>query len=100
MRLIAHRGFAATAPENTIAAVQSAADHADAVEFDVQRCGSGELVVIHDDTIDRVTGTSAPSPTSVSPISKPTPSSSRTSKSRRWRRCSLHFRRISRSTSR
>ncbi|OVE85921.1 glycerophosphodiester phosphodiesterase [Natronolimnobius baerhuensis] len=58
MRLIAHRGFAATAPENTIAAVQSAADHADAVEFDVQRCGSGELVVIHDDTIDRVTGTS------------------------------------------
>ncbi|MFP8952351.1 glycerophosphodiester phosphodiesterase [Natrialbaceae archaeon A-arb3/5] len=56
MRLIAHRGFAATAPENTIAAVQSAADHADAVEFDVRRCGSGELVVVHDETIDRVTG--------------------------------------------
>ena len=56
MRLIAHRGFAATAPENTIAAIQSAADHADAVEFDVRRCGSGELVVIHDETIDRVTG--------------------------------------------
>lgn len=56
MRLIAHRGFAATAPENTIAAVQSAAEYADAVEFDVRRCGSGELVVIHDETIDRVTG--------------------------------------------
>ncbi|MFC4437351.1 MULTISPECIES: glycerophosphodiester phosphodiesterase [Natrialbaceae] len=56
MRLIAHRGFAATAPENTIAAVQSAAAQADAVEFDVRRCGSGELVVIHDETIDRVTG--------------------------------------------
>ncbi|WP_049923491.1 glycerophosphodiester phosphodiesterase [Halopiger djelfimassiliensis] len=55
MRLIAHRGFAATAPENTIAAVRSAADRADAVEFDVRRCGSGELVVIHDETIDRVT---------------------------------------------
>ncbi|MXV64306.1 glycerophosphodiester phosphodiesterase [Natronorubrum sp. JWXQ-INN-674] len=55
MRLIAHRGFAATAPENTIAAVRSAADYADAVEFDVRRCGSGELVVIHDETIDRVT---------------------------------------------
>ncbi len=56
MRLIAHRGFAATAPENTIAAVQSAAEYADAVEFDVRRCGSGELVVIHDETVDRVTG--------------------------------------------
>ena len=55
MRLIAHRGFAATFPENTIAAVQSAAECADAVEFDVRRCGSGELVVIHDDTVDRVT---------------------------------------------
>ncbi|MEY7847638.1 glycerophosphodiester phosphodiesterase [Natrarchaeobius sp. A-rgal3] len=56
MRLIAHRGFASESPENTIAAVRSAAEHADAVEFDVRRCGSGELVVIHDETIDRVTG--------------------------------------------
>ncbi|QFU83818.1 glycerophosphodiester phosphodiesterase [Natronorubrum aibiense] len=55
MRLIAHRGFAATAPENTIGALQSAAEYADAVEFDVRRCGSGELVVFHDETIDRVT---------------------------------------------
>ncbi|RKD97444.1 glycerophosphodiester phosphodiesterase [Halopiger aswanensis] len=55
MRVIAHRGFGATAPENTIAAIRSAADRADAVEFDVRRCGSGELVVIHDETIDRVT---------------------------------------------
>ncbi len=55
MRLIAHRGFAATEPENTISAVTNAADRADAVEFDVRRCGSGELVVIHDETIDRVT---------------------------------------------
>ncbi|WP_339103740.1 glycerophosphodiester phosphodiesterase [Haloterrigena salinisoli] len=55
MRLIAHRGFAATAAENTIAAFRSAADRADAVEFDVRRCGSGELVVVHDETIDRVT---------------------------------------------
>ncbi|WP_290811545.1 glycerophosphodiester phosphodiesterase [Halovivax sp.] len=56
MRLIAHRGFAAVAPENTIAAIESAgANGADAVEFDVRRCGSGELVVVHDETIDRVT---------------------------------------------
>ena len=60
MRLIAHRGFAATNPENTIAAVQSAARRADAVEFDVRRCGSGELVVIHDDTVDRVTDGTGP----------------------------------------
>ncbi|AFZ73972.1 glycerophosphodiester phosphodiesterase [Natronobacterium gregoryi] len=55
MRLIAHRGFASTAPENTISAIRSATDRADAVEFDVRRCGSGELVVIHDETIDRIT---------------------------------------------
>ncbi|USZ72760.1 glycerophosphodiester phosphodiesterase [Natronosalvus halobius] len=55
MRLIAHRGFARTAPENTIGAIQSAAEYADAVEFDVRRCGSGELVVFHDDTLERVT---------------------------------------------
>ncbi|RQG98653.1 glycerophosphodiester phosphodiesterase [Natrarchaeobius oligotrophus] len=55
MRLIAHRGFATVSPENTIEAVRSAATYADAVEFDVRRCGSGELVVVHDETIDRVT---------------------------------------------
>ncbi|WP_254768077.1 glycerophosphodiester phosphodiesterase [Salinilacihabitans rarus] len=60
MRLIAHRGFAAAAPENTVAALRSAAERADAVEFDVRRCGSGELVVVHDETVDRVTdGTGA-----------------------------------------
>ncbi len=55
MRCIAHRGFAAVAPENTIGAVRAAAGRADAVEFDVRRCGTGELVVVHDETIDRVT---------------------------------------------
>ncbi|MFP9193362.1 glycerophosphodiester phosphodiesterase [Natrialbaceae archaeon A-CW1-1] len=60
MRLIAHRGFAATAPENTIGALKAAAEYADAVEFDVRRCGSGELVVFHDETLERVTdGTGA-----------------------------------------
>lgn len=55
MRLIAHRGFAAVAPENTISAISAAAEIADVVEFDVRRCGSGELVVFHDETIERVT---------------------------------------------
>ncbi|WP_435333392.1 glycerophosphodiester phosphodiesterase [Haloarchaeobius sp. TZWWS8] len=57
MRLIAHRGFAAEAPENTVAAVEYAAAHgADLVEIDVRRCASGEVVVVHDETVDRVTG--------------------------------------------
>jgi glycerophosphoryl diester phosphodiesterase len=60
MRLIAHRGFAAINPENTIRAVRAAARVADAVEVDVRRCGSGELVVIHDATVDRVTEGAGP----------------------------------------
>lgn len=55
MDLIAHRGFAGVHPENTLAAVRAASEVADAVEVDVRRCGSGELVVIHDETVDRVT---------------------------------------------
>lgn len=59
MDLIAHRGFASEAPENTVAAMTHAvAAGADAVEFDVRRCGSGEPVVVHDATVDRVTGSS------------------------------------------
>ncbi|WP_226006278.1 glycerophosphodiester phosphodiesterase [Natrinema salinisoli] len=69
MRLIAHRGFAASAPENTIGAVRTAAEHADGVEVDVRRCGSGELVVVHDETIDRVTdGSGAVAETSLSEL--------------------------------
>ncbi len=52
---IAHRGFADDYPENTPLAFESAAKHADVVEMDVQRCGSGELVVFHDAKLGRVT---------------------------------------------
>ncbi len=55
MQLTAHRGFAAEHPENTLTAVRAAARTADEIEVDVRRCGSGELVVFHDDTLDRVT---------------------------------------------
>jgi len=55
MRCIAHRGFAGEYAENTVGAVASAADIADWVEVDVRRCGTGELVVVHDETVDRVT---------------------------------------------
>lgn len=51
-----HRGASGSAPENTLAAFQAALDAgADGVELDVMRCGSGEIVVIHDDTVDRTT---------------------------------------------
>lgn len=55
MRLIAHRGFAGSNPENTLAAVAAAAPLSDEVEVDVRRCDTGELVVVHDPTVDRVT---------------------------------------------
>ena len=53
--VIAHRGASATAPENTIAAFNAAAPWADFVELDVHKSSDGELVVIHDDTVDRTT---------------------------------------------
>ena len=56
MRLIAHRGCADQYPENTIRAVTAAAPHVDAVEVDVRRCGSGEIVVFHNEDLRRVTG--------------------------------------------
>jgi len=60
VRCIAHRGFAESYPENTVAAVRAAFGHVDAVEVDVRRCGSGELVVVHDETVDRVTDSTGP----------------------------------------
>ncbi|MEU2285055.1 glycerophosphodiester phosphodiesterase family protein [Streptomyces sp. NPDC013178] len=54
--VIAHRGASAQAPENTLAAVDAAADlGARWVENDVQRTKDGELVVIHDDSLSRTT---------------------------------------------
>ena len=54
MEIWAHRGASAEAPENTMSAFRLAAEQgADAIEFDVHRTADGELVVIHDETIDR-----------------------------------------------
>ncbi len=51
-----HRGVRGERPENTLAAFEHAADEgADAIELDVRTCKSGELVVIHDATLARVT---------------------------------------------
>ncbi|MFJ7333916.1 glycerophosphodiester phosphodiesterase [Streptomyces sp. NPDC101110] len=54
--VIAHRGASAYAPENTLAAVDRAAELGIRwVENDVQRTRDGELVVIHDDNLRRTT---------------------------------------------
>ncbi len=56
-RVLAHRGSSAEAPENTLAAFRLARrDGADGVELDVMRCASGEVVVFHDDELDRLCG--------------------------------------------
>jgi glycerophosphoryl diester phosphodiesterase len=59
--VIAHRGGGARAPENTLEAMRLAiADGADGLEFDVSLSADGEVVVIHDQTVDRTTdGTGA-----------------------------------------
>ncbi|MDT7841218.1 glycerophosphodiester phosphodiesterase [Streptomyces justiciae] len=54
--VVAHRGASAYAPENTLAAVDTAARMGISwVENDVQRTKDGELVVIHDDSLQRTT---------------------------------------------
>lgn len=59
--VIAHRGAAAEAPENTIEAFDlSVSLGADALELDVQQAADGDLVVIHDSTVDRTTDADGP----------------------------------------
>jgi glycerophosphoryl diester phosphodiesterase len=54
--VIAHRGDKAHAPENTLAAFSLAAETgADAIEFDVKLTADGQVVVLHDQTVDRTT---------------------------------------------
>ena len=54
--VIAHRGFSARAPENTMAAFRKAMElGSDAIEFDVRFSRDGHLVVFHDDTLERTT---------------------------------------------
>jgi glycerophosphoryl diester phosphodiesterase len=52
--IIGHRGAAADAPENTLAAFALALEQgADGVELDVQLCADGVPVIMHDATVDR-----------------------------------------------
>ncbi|MBW8012426.1 MAG: hypothetical protein FVQ83_14520 [Chloroflexi bacterium] len=55
-QLIAHRGGPVDHPENTLAAFRQAIeDGVNWLEFDVQMTKDGELVVFHDETIERTT---------------------------------------------
>lgn len=54
--VIAHRGGKKWAPENTMAGFKQSVDvKADGIELDIHKCKSGELIVIHDETLDRTT---------------------------------------------
>jgi glycerophosphoryl diester phosphodiesterase len=56
MLIIGHRGACGYEPENTLRSMRKALElGVGMVEFDVYCCKSGELVVIHDETVDRTT---------------------------------------------
>lgn len=55
MLIIGHRGARALEPENTLRALVKGMDCADLVEIDVRESKDGELVVIHDRTLERTT---------------------------------------------
>jgi glycerophosphoryl diester phosphodiesterase len=54
--IIAHRGASGYVPENTANAFKKAIElKVEAVEFDVYKCKSGDLIVMHDASVDRTT---------------------------------------------
>ena len=54
VEIIAHRGYSARAPENTLAALRLAIDaRADAIEFDLHFTADREPVLFHDFTLER-----------------------------------------------
>ena len=55
--VVAHRGAAGAAPENTLASVRRAIDDgADWIEIDVQETSDGEVIVIHDSDFMKLAG--------------------------------------------
>lgn len=56
-KIWAHRGASGYAPENTLEAFELAVkQNADGVELDVQLTRDNQLIVIHDETLERVSG--------------------------------------------
>jgi len=70
--IISHRGYSAKFPENTISAIEGGIQAgSNGIEFDIHKCASGEIVVIHDATLDRTTnGEGKVSETSLTNIQK------------------------------
>jgi glycerophosphoryl diester phosphodiesterase len=61
VEIIAHRGYSARAPENTLAAIDAAiAAGADAVEFDLHVSADGIPVLFHDEELQRTSTGSGP----------------------------------------
>ncbi|TAG97713.1 MAG: glycerophosphodiester phosphodiesterase [Oscillatoriales cyanobacterium] len=59
LEIIAHRGFSAIAPENTLFSFEVAiARGASSIEFDIQLSADSVPVIFHDATLDRITGVS------------------------------------------
>lgn len=55
MTLVAHRGYSSQAPENTLPAIQKAAEYGfDYVEIDVRQTKDGVWVLIHDEDVGTV----------------------------------------------
>lgn len=54
-KVYAHRGYSAIAPENSMIAFLLAMKFSDGIELDVQLTKDGEVVVIHDETVNRTT---------------------------------------------
>ena len=60
VKVTAHRGASAAAPENTQSAIEKAIQHgAHMIEIDVHMSRDGQVVLLHDDRLDRTTGKSA-----------------------------------------
>ena len=56
VKMIAHRGFSGYSPENTIPAFRLAGSNKYwGAECDVQETSDGKFVIMHDDTVDRMT---------------------------------------------
>ncbi len=53
--IVAHRGLLLHAPENTLANFRACLELRIGFEFDVEKSKDGQLVCIHDDTVDRTT---------------------------------------------
>ncbi len=57
VQMVAHRGYSGAFPENTLSAFAGAyACGAKTVEFDVRKTKDGELVIFHDDTMEKISG--------------------------------------------